>query len=207
MVKKSVKKYDTGFTSGALLLNEATAVIENINDIESFMSGEEGVDLNTIPTNSESSKKRLKSELEKRIRAIGDSSLISMYLGLNEQNRKLVLFYAACKMYPLISDFMIMKVLKKWHALDMKVSSEDFLNFLYEKSGAHPELQEITDNTRYKLAQVMMKMLKDLGLLKNGELTEISFELSAVDAIVSNGDIWFLEVVLMAKNEINNLLK
>ena len=50
-------------------------------------------------------------------------------------------------------------------------------------------------------------MLKDLGLLKNGELTEISFELSAVDAIVSNGDIWFLEVVLMAKNEINNLLK
>ena len=55
-------KYSTAFTAGALLLRETEAFINEINDFEAFLSGNENIDSNVIPVNAESSKKRLKNE-------------------------------------------------------------------------------------------------------------------------------------------------
>jgi len=106
-VVEKVNKYSTSFTAGALLFREADVYISNIQDGDQYMKDKEVVDMNVLPINAESSKKRIKKELDKRLRALEDPRLLELYQSLEVKDRKLILFYAICKLYSLINDFMI----------------------------------------------------------------------------------------------------
>lgn len=199
MAKDQIK-YQTGFSSGALLYKEADAVITRIQDYESFIKGDSKIDYRWVPVNSESSQKRYAQELEKRLRII-EVNVISFYKHLSENDKRILLFYAACKYYPLIADFMIEVVLNKWLHLDKELDVDDFQNFLHRKMDNHPELEAITEKTRSKLSQVMMKMLKELGMLHKGKLIKIEYDMQVFNPIIKNEDGWFLDVMLL--NEID----
>ncbi len=199
-------KYKTGFTSGALLFDDSNAAINSISDELAFINGKENIDDSVLLINSESSKKRIRAEIERRLRIINNPAIISLFKITDETNKKLILFYAACKLYPLLSDFMLEVVLNKWYNMDYELTTDDFQNFIYHKSDNHPELLEITDNTKYKLSQVTLKMLKELGLLKEYKLQKIEFDTQILIEIAKNGDLWFLELIFLNKMEINEIL-
>ncbi len=201
-----IKKYNTGFTSGALLYKEAPFVIDAIEDVKEFLLGNEDLNPDLLPTNSEGSRKRIKHELEKRIRAINDSDLIHLFKISDETNRKLILFYAASKLYALLADFMLEVVLYKWNNIDLEISTDDFQNFIYKKMGKHDELHKISEVSRYKLSQVALKMLKQLGLMHNGKLKKMEFDESVLKAIAKNGDTWFLKTIFLKDHELKELL-
>jgi len=201
-----IKKYSTGFTSGALLYKEAPFVINAINDSKEFLLGKEGLRQEFLPHNSEASKKRIRQELEKRLRALNDSKFIELFQISDESNKKLILFYASCKLYDLLADFMLEVVLHKWNNIDLDLTSDDFQNFIYKKMGKHDELSEITENTRNKLSQVAITMLKQLGLMQKGKLIKIEFDDSVLKAILKNGDTWFLEAIFLKDHELKELL-
>lgn len=201
-----IKKYNTGFTSGALLYKEAPIVIDGIDDVKEFLLGNEELNGDLLPTNSEGSRKRIKHELEKRLRALNDSELINLFKISDESNRKLILFYAACKLYALLADFMLEVVLYKWNNIDFEISTDDFQNFIYKKMGKHDELHEISKLSRYKLGQVAIKMLKQLGLIHKGKLNKMEFDESVLKAIVKNGDTWFLKTIFLKDHELKELL-
>ena len=206
MNKEFYKKYNIGFTSGALLFKEAQSAIPLIQNEIDFMSGHEDLDQTLLPINSENSKKRIKFELEKRLRAIQNPVFLELYKSSDDQNKKLILFYAANKLYGMITEFMLETVLIKWLNLDDQLTTDDFQNFIYKKMDSHPELLEITENTRYKLAQVTLKMLKELGILHNHHLSKIHFNENILKAIVDNCDQWFLNVLLLNDQEKNEIL-
>lgn len=199
-------KYKTGFTSGALLFDDSNAAINSISDELDFINGEENIDDQVLVMNSEASKKRIRIEIEKRLRALENPTMISLFKTTDETNKKLILFYAACKLYPLLSDFMLEVVLNKWYNMDYELTTDDFQNFIYHKSDNHPELLEITDNTKYKLSQVTIKMLKELGLLKDFKLQKIEFDTHILKEIAKSGDLWFLELIFLNKMERNEIL-
>lgn len=205
-MSSQIKKYTTGFTSGALLYKEADIVINNLENAENFFSGKENFDQNVLPNNSEASKKRVKHELEKRLRAINDFRFIDLYRLMDQKNKNLILFYAACRLYPLLVDFMLEVVLYKWQNIDLELTSDDFQNFIYKKMNNHLELTEITEKTRNKLSQVALKMLNQLGVLNKNKLIKIYFNDTLLKAILINGDQWFLKILFMNDNEINQLL-
>ncbi|CAH8283436.1 putative inner membrane protein DUF1819 [Mariniflexile fucanivorans] len=200
-----LKKYSTGFTSGALLYKEAPFVINAIDDIKEFLLGNEELKQEFLPHNAEASRKRIKQELEKRLRALNDSSFIELFAISDESNKKLILFYAACKLYDLLADFMLEVVLYKWNNIDLDLDSDDFQNFIYKKMGKHNELMDITENTRNKLSQVAIKMLKQLGLIQKGQLKKMDFDESILKAIIKNGDTWFLKAIFLKDHELKQL--
>ena len=194
-------KYSTAFTAGALLLRETEAFITEIKNFEAFLRGEENIDSNVIPVNSESSKKRLKNEIEKRLLAIDNENLLHQFSSYDKNGKNLILFYGICKCYPLIKHFMLEMVLSKWKNLDVELEVNDLSNFIYRKRDFHPELEKITDKTIYKCGQVVLKMLKDLGLQNKNKLQKIIVNKELLKNIVSNGDNWFLDVILLNETE------
>jgi hypothetical protein len=200
-VVRKKNKYSTAFSSGSLLFKEADAVINNISDPDRFMKGEENIDYSFIPINSDASKKRLGGELTKRLMKLKDPQFIEQYLAGSRQDKLLILFYAVCRTYRLISDFMLQTVLKKWHNLDFEVTSDDFRNFLYIYMDRHPELENLTPLTVQKRSSTVIKMLKELGLIKDGKLIKNEYNPAILKRIVANGDAWFLEILLLNQQE------
>lgn len=190
-------KYSTAFTAGALLSRETEALIGSIINIEEFIQGKEKVDYNVIPVNAESSKKRLKSEIEKRLRALNNPTLIGRFTTANNSNKNVILFYGICKSYPIIKHFMLEVVLNKWQNLDTDIAVTDFINFLYRKMDYHSELEKITEKSIYKCGQVVIKMLIDLGMVTKNKIQKIDIDASIIKECNLVGDNWFMDVVLL----------
>ncbi len=96
---------------------------------------------------------------------------------------------------------MLEAVLNKWQNLDIDLEVNDFSNFIYRKIDFHPELEKITDKTIYKCGQVVLKMMKDLGMLNHNKLQKMSINNAVIKNIVSSGDNWFLDVLLLNETE------
>lgn len=201
MNQKLETKYSTGFSVGALLFNESDSIISKIQSPEAFLTGKEIIPFNVIPVNSESSQKRLYSEVKKRLKSLGDSKFIYLYQKSDQEDKLLILFYAVCKTYPIIADFMLTVVLRKWYNMDKEILPFDFQSFLYEKMGNHPELYKLTPITIKKLSQVAIRMLAELGMQKNHIITKITFNVEILEEILLSGDNWFLEILLLNENE------
>ena len=204
---KKNNKYSTAFSSGSLLYKEADAVIHRIADPKAFMEGEEALDYSVIPINSEASKKRMGGELTKRLRNLGDPDFIHQYIIGSRPDKMLILFYAVCRTYRLISDFMLQIVLKKWYNLDYEVTSDDFKNFLYRQMDKHPELENITQLTVKNRSNTVMRMLRELGQVKDRKLQKNEYNPAILKRIVDNGDAWFLEVLLLNNRERKEIIQ
>lgn len=190
-------KYSTAFTAGALLTRETEAFISAINNIDDFLEGKETIDLNVIPVNAESSKKRFKNEIEKRLLALNNENLINQFAVSDINSKNLILFYGICKCYPIIKHFMLEIILNKWQNLDFELEASDFKNFLYRKMDFHPELEKITEKSISKCGQVVIKMLVDLGMVNKNKIQKIQIGNSVISECNKVGDHWYMDVLLL----------
>lgn len=190
-------KYSTAFTAGALLIRETEAFISAINNIDDFLEGKETIDLNVIPVNAESSKKRFKNEIEKRLLALNNENLINQFAVSDINSKNLILFYGICKCYPIIKHFMLEIILNKWQNLDFELEASDFKNFLYRKMDFHPELEKITEKSIAKCGQVVIKMLVDLGMVNKNKIQKIQIGNSVISECNKVGDHWYMDVLLL----------
>lgn len=196
MVDEKIK-YSTAFTAGALLSRETEVFIRSINNIDDFLEGIEIIDYNIIPVNAESSRKRIKHEIEKRILALNNETLINLFSTSDKNSKNLILFYSICKCYPIIKHFMLEVVLNKWQNLDYELEVSDFINFLYRKMDYHPELEKITEKSIYKCGQVALKMLTDIGMLNKNKIQKTEINHLIIREINKVGDYWFMDVLLL----------
>ena len=189
-------KYSLGFTAGALLHKEAMAYIAAIDSFEDYLAKKQMPSYLCVPTNSETSKKRLKSELDKRLLLL-NVPYLSYLANAEAQEQKIILLLSICKCYPIISEFLIEVVYPKWKRFDNDLSTYDFTYFLSERL-QDDEVDCISDRTRYKLSQVAIKMLKEVGIVDDGAIKQVipSDELSAL--LQENADGWFLNCLLLA---------
>jgi len=187
--------YNLSFTAGALLYNEAKEYIDAIPDFKSYLKGEERPDYTVLSTNSDSSKKRLKSELDKRLPTLALSYLES-FNRLRIQDQKCVLFLAFCKSYSIMTEFVIEVVYEKWKIFDFNLSPYDFEYFLNEKL-SDERLDQITDKTKYKLAQVAIKTLRDLGMVTDTSIDPIKPSAELLQLFREEDNLWFLNCLLI----------
>jgi len=200
-------KYSTAFSAGSLLLKESEVIIHSIKSPEDFMKGEEKATYDDLPVNSEASKKRYGNEVTKRLLKLEDAYFIHKFNEGSKEDKLLILFYAACKTYRLITDFMLEVVLDKWYHLDYEVGADDFKNFLYRQMDKHAELENLTPYTITKRSSIVIRMLKECGLIKNGKLQKNEYNPSILRKIVKDGDSWFLEVLLMNETDRKEIIE
>ena len=206
MERKQIK-YKTGFSTGALLLKESEPVILNIKDSKSFISGSEEVDPEIIPVNSEASRKRFAREVKKRIQTLQNPAFIDFFNSGDKQDKNLILFYALCKTYSLIADFILDTVLSKWYNMDFEVKAYDFQLFVYKKMEGHPELEKLSLNQIRKISTVPIRAMKELGMLYEQKLQKMEYNPAILALIVKNNDKWFLEALLLNESEREEIIR
>lgn len=187
-------KYNLAFTAGALLFNESHIFIQAIDYTEDYLNNEFSVDSDVLITNAESSRKRIKSELDKRLKNL-DVDYLNRFSLFTEQDQKTILFLAVCKTYTIITEFALEVVYNKWKNFDNELSTYDFKYFLSSKL-SEEQLNSISAHSLYKLSQVAVKIFKDVGLLKDDKLSAIQISEELVDLLKMKGDAWFLPCIL-----------
>lgn len=199
------KKYRTGFTAGSLLLKEAETLIDAIDDFQAYLDDQEDLDETVVQVKSETTRRKIVLNLNRRFKTLDDPQFFEIFQESNSREKSLLLFYVSTKYYTIIADFMLETVLPKWNNLDYNLTIEDFKNFLFLKSDTHPELDNLKESTKTKMAQVVMRMLREVGLLKQNKLQNQHFEAAPLKFIIKNDDQWFLDAILLS-NEDKNLL-
>ncbi|UBB90912.1 DUF1819 family protein [Candidatus Kaistella beijingensis] len=187
--------YNLGFTAGALLYSEAKIYVENISDFTDFLDGTENVNQLVIPTNSESSKKRIKSELDKRLKNL-QIHYLHAFQSLSVVDQKIILFLAICKTYTIIAEFALEVVYQKWKTFDYDLQTYDFQYFLSQKLSVE-EIDKISENTRYKLSQVAIKIFKEVGIYSKEKIIAVEPSYDLMRIISENNEQWFLNCLML----------
>ncbi|MDM1041933.1 MULTISPECIES: BrxA family protein [Empedobacter] len=187
-------KYNLAFTAGALLYNESLHFIQAIDHKEDYLKNDFSVQSDVLVTNAESSRKRIKSELDKRLKNL-DVDYLNKFSLFMEQDQKVILFLAICKTYSIITEFALEVVFNKWKNFDNELSTYDFKYYLSSKL-SEEQLNSISEHSLYKLSQVAVKMFKDVGVFKEDKLSTVHISDELVELLKTKGDAWFLPCIL-----------
>lgn len=119
---------------------------------------------NVLQSRTTSRNKRVAWEIINRLTPLTHEQLELLVEGSLEEQR-LLLWFAICNYYRIIREFAIEVLHEKFLAMDMHLSEEDYQAFYLRKFDWHPELEEITENTQYKLRSVLFHTMRQAGLL------------------------------------------
>lgn len=193
--------YSLSFTGGALLYEESKILINSVTDLEKYFEGDFILNSDVLKTNSESSRKRLKNEIDRRLKKL-NASYITFFNETNETDQKIILFLSICKLYNIITEFCLEVVYKKWINFDNELSTYDFKYFLANKL-SEEQLNSISEGTHYKLSQIAIKIFKDLGMYKDGIIQPIKPSDRLIDLLNQQKDIWFFDCILVNGKSLN----
>ena len=174
LIKRKNKKYGFSFTACSIILPETIKVLEfyltkkNWQDVYNF-----GLTENILQYRTESASKRTLKELISRLMLLSAEDLEFLYNANNYEQMQL-LWFLTCYRYTFIKEFAIEVIYPKYRMLQLEVTQLDYDAFFNEKLNWHEELETITDATRYKLKQILFKMLREAEIIdKNNFITTV----------------------------------
>ena len=124
------------------------------------------LDENLLQRNTLASRRRILREVRQRLVTLHDSTIAGFPEASPEEKRAIALL-AVCKCYPFVFSFIRDVLREKLAVFDNELTLSDFHSFWNALSVKHPELDEITVNSRKKLRQVLFRILAEAGLLKS----------------------------------------
>jgi hypothetical protein len=110
--------------------------------------------------------KRVFRELKKRLEKLSPEQ-INLLLEENPANQRLVLLQGICKLYRFIGEFVIEVLRNKVLTFEQVILDSDYDRFFQMKAANHPELEELTENTKKKLRSRILRILTETGLINN----------------------------------------
>ena len=190
--------YNLNFTSGALLYEETSVYIKAIQDIETYVEGREEISYMVIPTNSETSKKKLKLIIDKRLEQL-NAEYLKFYRDIaQERDQKIILFLSLCKLHSILVEFAIEVVYQKWKIYDNKLDTYEFSYFLSKKLG-DKEFDTISEKTKYKLSQIAVLIFKQVGIYDSEKINMIEPSRGLIDLIEKYDDGWFFNCLMLKR--------
>lgn len=158
-------KYLFTYTTCSLLVPETIEVIKKYQELKDWNKVRELViEDNILQKNAISSRKRIFSELKRRIKSLTNQEL-SIITQLGDSQLKYLVFLSILKTYRFIYEFMVEVVLQKYLLFDYKILNSDYESFFESKQLNVEQLNQITDTTKYKLKQVLFRMLEEVQII------------------------------------------
>ena len=159
--------YIFSYTAATLMLHETNEVIQKYLEYKDWDKVKTIViEENIIQKQSVSSRKRVFTEIKRRI----ESLTLNQLEYINEANssdiRNLV-FLSIIKTYKFIYEFMAEVISKKVLMFDYKILNSDYETFFESKKYAVEQLENITEATQYKLKQVLFRILEEAMIIDN----------------------------------------
>jgi len=160
-------EYIFSYTAATLMMNETDEVIkkylvyrdwDRVRDIV--------IEENIMQKQSVSSRKRVFTELKRRIETLTPEQLSYVEEASSSDIRNLI-FLSILKTYKFIFEFMTDIISRKVLMFDYKILNSDYESFFESKKNSIEALENITENTTYKLKQVLFRILEEAMIIDN----------------------------------------
>ncbi len=149
------------FIGGGLLHHESVKLAKLYLEFRDWSSVRDKVIAeNLLQTRTQNTLKRICNEIVSRLSVLNACELKFLSEG-NHQEQAYILWLAVCRRYKFIADFAVEVLREKYITLKTILTHEDFNSFLNRKSEWHAELDEVAPSTRYKLRQILFKILRE----------------------------------------------
>ena len=127
----------------------------------------------------------------KRIDAVDDEAIIRIIAsGMPEAAAQANLYAMMCT-YPLVRNFMVEVVARKFQELDYTLGSMEMNAYITSLQVEYENMANVADSTIGKIKQVLRKCLIECGMLENArseELTPVLLDFDVREAIEAKGD-------------------
>ena len=164
-------KYSLGFTTGASLIYESVVVAKLYTALRDWAEVRAQVlNDNSFQSRTQSSLKKLYSEVARRLRHLNADQLNCLSTGDASQQKAMV-WLAICRQYGLIRDFALEVIVFQFDTGRHLLTHQDYDAFFFAKAEWHKNLDEASSQTKSKARQVLFKMMRECGLLNDaGEI-------------------------------------
>lgn len=163
----SVTRYRLSFTSGGLLVREATRAIPLYQDMRDWPKVRAHLDDgNVLQARTVASGRRVARELVQRLAELTDAEL-ELLGGGTEEERSHLMWVAACRRYAVIGEFAEEVVRERFLLMTPTVVPDDFDAFVRSKSLWHEELADLAPSTLRKLRTNLFLMLREAALMSD----------------------------------------
>lgn len=165
MNKSIEEKYRLSFTSGALLANESSLVVDAYGQTMDWSRTRQLIlDENRLQTRTIQSSKILLREIIGRLKTLTKSQ-IDFFRSASLLEQKSLLWFAICKHYKFIGDFAIEVVREKYLKLDYILSRENYDRFFNDKAEWHPELEKLTERSKQELRKNLFRIMREAEII------------------------------------------
>jgi hypothetical protein len=157
--------YSMSFTTGTLLYQESLVVARLFAELGEWDAVRQQVLAdNLLQMRTENASQRVYREVVSRLKQLTPAQFDLLLQGSRaEQNH--LLWLAVCKRYRFIYDFAVEVLREKFLRLDLELAANEYDAFFFDKAEWHPEVEAVTETTRKKQRQFVLKMLREADLL------------------------------------------
>ena len=159
--------YIFSYTAATLMLHETDEVMKRYLEYKDWDKVKDLViEENIMQKQSVSSRKRVFTEIKRRIEFL-TSSQLEFVNEANSSDIRNLIFLSILKTYRFIFEFMAEVISKKVLMFDYKILNSDYETFFESKKYAVEQLENITEATQYKLKQVLFRILEEAMVIDN----------------------------------------
>lgn len=169
-----LKKYSSGFTAEHLYRNEMKIIVHlQLQGLSKEEIKKKVFEENLLHCRSEAAIKDLFPRVYRRAEVLDQQLKFFLIHGARSDQNALLL-YAFLKRFSFPRDFVLEVIHYNMKKFKSTVTEGNIRTFFEEKEQQYEQVRNWTDKTKYKLKQVMLKIIVDAELLKkNGNEYEI----------------------------------
>ncbi len=169
-----LKKYSGGFTAEHLYRNEMKIIVHlQLQGLSKEEIKKKVFEENLLHCRSEAAIKDLFPRVYRRAEVLDQQLKFFLIHGARSDQNALLL-YAFLKRFAFPRDFVLEVIHYNMKKFKLTVTDGNIRTFFEEKEQQYEQVRNWTDKTKYKLKQVMLKIIVDAELLKkNGNEYEI----------------------------------
>ena len=200
--------YTLGFTGASLRPELARIIAEDYLQTRDWQETRRRVlETNSLQARTRKSASRLEGEIRQRLETLTQPQIELLAHG-NADDAAALSWLAACKYVPFLFEFAAEVLRGKLVAHDTTLRRSDYEAYAENKALLHPELVRLSEGSRLKLREVLLRMLHQVGLLVRGSdlgIIQRPVLSPAVTAAIASDNPRWLACFLVPDLEIANL--
>lgn len=154
-------KYRFSFTAGALLHEEMVLAANGLIHHDFKL---ERLSASVLKKDRSKTNKREFAEVALRLKTLDDKEIEFLAKGSIVLSKQVALL-ACVRAYSFIRDFFSYVILDKVSLFDFSLTERDYISFVRSRELDHPEFEALADSTKYKVKQVLFRIIDQAELI------------------------------------------
>lgn len=205
-MKRGNSPYSAAITGGGFLFEETDALLPLLKSPDrDTLIRDELVNNRILHINAEKSRGKAILEIKRRFDVM-PPAFWDDYQSMNDDDRKIALFFVILKTYKILFDFQINVAIKKWNSVSRTIDLQDLAMEMNEISAKDEFVDSWSESTKSKVASAYLSMLRKCGMMnREGQLVQL--KPTNADFYIRIGELWFLEACFLAPYQIETIKK